>query len=81
VVVGVRENTLRKGQRYLAEARLTVLRVDKDAVEASCRGDGTVYKVAWNPDLGWSCDCPARSRCAHTHALQLVVVRDVEVAE
>jgi uncharacterized Zn finger protein len=77
----VRENTLRKGQRYLVEARLTVLRVDKDAVRATCRGDGTVYHVAWDPVGGWACDCPARTRCAHTHALQLVVVRDAEVAE
>jgi uncharacterized Zn finger protein len=69
-----RENAQAKGRRYLAEHRLTVLRVDKDEVSAECRGDGAVYRLGW-ADGVWRCDCPAKTTCAHLLALFAVVVR------
>jgi uncharacterized Zn finger protein len=69
-----RENARVKGLRYLAEHRLTVLRVDSERVEAECRGGGAVYRLGWQ-DGKWRCDCPALGACAHLHALQAVVVR------
>jgi hypothetical protein len=70
----VRENARAKGARYLAEHRLTVLRVDRERVEAECRGGGAVYRLGWREGV-WRCDCPALGRCSHLHALQAVTVR------
>jgi hypothetical protein len=69
----MRENAQAKGLRYLVEHRLTVLRVDKDAVEAECRGDGAMYALGWK-DGAWFCACPAKTTCSHLHALQAVTV-------
>lgn len=63
-----------KGRRYLAEGRLLVTAVTGDVVEATCRGDGAVYRLGWHGT--WECSCPARTeRCAHLTALRLVVIR------
>lgn len=70
-----REPVEAKGRRYLGEGRLTVTRVDEDAVEATCRGGGAVYELGHDGEHWW-CGCPARGRCAHLVALGLVVVRD-----
>jgi hypothetical protein len=51
----MRENATSKAARYLAEASLTVLHVDRESVRASCRGDGTLYAVSWNRAEGWRC--------------------------
>jgi uncharacterized Zn finger protein len=75
VAVPSRESAEAKGRRYLVEGRLTVEHVDASGVRATCRGGGIVYDVAWAPGDGWSCSCPARVRCAHRVALELVVVR------
>jgi uncharacterized Zn finger protein len=70
-----RENYAAKGRRYLIEGRLDVTRVDRQAIEAACRGDGAeVYRLGWEPGGFW-CDCPALGRCAHLQALMLVVIR------
>lgn len=69
----MRENAATKGRRYLTEARLTVTRVTGDFVAATCRGAGTLYELGHDRD-GWWCNCPARSTCAHLHALQAVTV-------
>lgn len=69
-----RENAAEKARRYLAEGRLVVTAVDGDHLTATCRGGGAVYELDHRPGRGWSCTCPARTdRCAHLHALQLVV--------
>lgn len=74
VVVG-RENAAAKGRRLLSEGRLTVTELSRERVVAECKGDsGAVYRLGWT-DHGWRCDCPARSKCSHLVALQLVVVR------
>lgn len=74
VAVG-RENAASKGRRLVAEGRLTVTELSRERVVAECKGDsGAVYRLGWT-DLRWACDCPARSKCAHLTALQLVVVR------
>jgi uncharacterized Zn finger protein len=71
----MRESAQAKGLRYLAEHRLTVLRVDKASVEAECRGDGAVYRLGWQ-DGTWRCYCPAQATCAHLFALFAVTVRE-----
>ena len=76
-----RESAHDKARRYLAEGRLTVRQLDRSSgVIAMVRGDsGLVYRAEWAPDLGWSCNCPARSdQCAHLVALRLVTVAHPE---
>jgi uncharacterized Zn finger protein len=73
--VSAREGAEAKGRRYLVEGRLTVSRVDREGVRASCRGAGAVYECGWSAERGWFCSCAARGRCAHLVALMLVVVR------
>jgi uncharacterized Zn finger protein len=67
-----RENVESKGRRYLTEGRVRVIYVDGDVVRAVVRGGGALYEVTYEPGFGWSCDCPARSRCAHRVALELI---------
>jgi uncharacterized Zn finger protein len=69
-----RESAAVKGRRYLVEGRLRVERVENDLVVASCRGDsGETYKLVYDPGRKqWRCSCPARTRCSHLAALQLV---------
>ena len=74
--MAVRENAEAKARRYVCEGRLTVLYVRHGGtlVRATCRGDGTTYKLGYWPDAkGWRCDCPAKTgKCAHLLALRLV---------
>ena len=72
----MRESAASKAVRYLGEARLTVEQVDNDLIRAVCRGSGAIYDVGWTPAFGWSCSCPAKTRCAHMLALMAVTVRD-----
>lgn len=66
------ESVEEKGRRLLCEGRLTVETVLATKVVASCKGDsGEVYSVGWDR-RGWRCTCPARVRCSHLVALQLV---------
>jgi uncharacterized Zn finger protein len=71
-----RESARDKGRRYLTEGGLTIRQVDRAGVVAFVRGDsGLMYRTEWNPDLGWCCNCLARTdQCAHLVALRLVVV-------
>jgi hypothetical protein len=80
VGVSRRESAEARGCRYVAEGRLTVEHVDGDAVHASCRGSGALHCVGWDRARGWWCSCPARTRCAHLRALQLVTVREANAA-
>jgi hypothetical protein len=68
-------NAAEKGRAYVAEGRLIVRHLDEHAgvVQADCRGDGAVWTLGYEPGRGWWCSCPAYSRCAHLHALGLVV--------
>ena len=66
-----RENAAAKGRRYLTEGRLLLTRVDELRIEAVCRGGGESYQLGFVSGR-WRCSCPARSRCAHLVALQLV---------
>lgn len=68
------ENAEAKGRRYLIDGRLVVERVDMDAIVASCRGAGQVWRLGWTATRGWCCTCPARGTCSHLHALQAVTV-------
>lgn len=71
-----RESAHDKGRRYLAEGRLTVRHVSHSGAVAFVRGDSALtYRAEWSPDLGWLCNCPARTdACAHLVALRLVTV-------
>ncbi len=68
----MRESVEVKGRRYLTEGRLRIRSVQGDEVQAIARGNGHLYRLG-HDERGYFCDCPARSRCAHLVALQLVV--------
>lgn len=72
------ENVEQKARRYLAEGRVQVRRVLEGGglVYATARGsDGTEYDLGYDPAGAgaWRCKCPAKARCAHLAALQLIV--------
>lgn len=67
-----RENADVKGRRYLTQGRLILRYVDGPHVTAIARGDGAIYQISHQPGQGWACTCPARSRCCHLIAAQLV---------
>lgn len=75
-----RESIHVKACRYLAEGRVVVGLVDRGRVVACVRGSGAIYEVHHDRDLWW-CTCPARGRCAHLLAVQLVTApgRDTKV--
>jgi hypothetical protein len=71
----MRENVDTKARRYLTEGRVRILLCNEESgvVDAEVRGNGAVYAV--NHDkAGWSCDCAARTECAHIAALKCVTV-------
>jgi hypothetical protein len=70
----MRENAAAKGRRYVSEGRLIVRALDEHAGtgQADCRGDGAVWALGRDERV-WYCTCPALGRCAHLHALGLVV--------
>jgi uncharacterized Zn finger protein len=72
-----RENAMQKGLRYLAQARVRILEAHEDEglLSAEVRGNGSIYIVCHEPEMGWSCTCPAKTiACAHVLACQQVVV-------
>ena len=72
------DNVETKGRRLLTEGRLIVEKITAEGLLiATCRGDsGAIYNLGYDPMRGeWRCTCPARGRCAHLVALQLVTVR------
>lgn len=72
----MRESAEAKGRRYLVEGRLTVERLDGRMVYATCRGTDAIYQLGYDPTRSeWRSSCPARGRCAHLVALQLVTRR------
>ena len=73
----MREDAKTRGRLLLAEGRLRVLDVDEygGSATAECRSNsGAVYTLGRSEETGWFCSCPAKTRCAHLVALQLVVV-------
>lgn len=66
---------MEKGRRYVSEGRLLVEAVEGDHIAAVCRGGGEFYRLGHTPRRGWHCSCPAKTTCAHVHALMLVTVR------
>jgi hypothetical protein len=70
-----RETTAAKARRYLAEGRLTVVRVVGDIVDAVIEADTGTYQLGRDPGRGWHCSCDAHGRCSHVGALKLVTVR------
>lgn len=72
------ENIEDKGRRYISEGRLSVKRVDyeKGVIVAEVKGSDALYHLGFDPaKKEWRCTCPARGRCAHLVALQLVVTK------
>lgn len=74
--VGSTENYRAKGLRYLVSGRVSIVRVDERGILAYVRGDGHRWTVLHEYGA-WSCDCPARSACAHLHAVRQVVAVDL----
>ncbi|MFN7148954.1 MAG: hypothetical protein ACK4V6_05690 [Microthrixaceae bacterium] len=71
-----REDARTKSLRLLQDGRLVVTLVDRDRVNAICRGDGALHHLTVRgPD--WQCSCPARGRCSHLLALGAVVAVDI----
>jgi uncharacterized Zn finger protein len=70
--VGNREGAQQKGRRYLVEGRVTVRYAGPAGIRAFVKGQGEVYSVTFEHGRGWSCSCPARTRCAHLVGVQLV---------
>lgn len=59
----------------LAEGRLVLRRVDETEIRAVCRGDsGELHELGFLSEAGWFCSCPARTKCGHLVALELVCV-------
>lgn len=65
-----RETIEEKASRYLVEGRLTIELVAPDEIRATCAG-GQRYELGLEAGAWW-CSCPARTRCAHLAALELV---------
>lgn len=75
-----REDVQTKARRLLVEARLIVTAVNPTAstVNAIARGEGHLYRMRYDPLVGWSCSCPNRSdRCSHLLALRSIVAVDL----
>jgi uncharacterized Zn finger protein len=66
-----REAVSEKALRYLHERRIRVTRVEHGRVYARARGERVDDLSAKRNGRAW-CTCPARSRCAHLAALELV---------
>lgn len=70
-----RETAFERARRLVSEGRLRLTSVHGGHVTATCRGDSaSLYRVRHVPGAGWACNCPARSRCGHIIACQLVVI-------
>lgn len=71
----MRENVETKARRYLTEGRVRILLCNEESgvANAEVRGNGAIYSVD-HDEAGWSCDCPARTECAHVVALKSVMV-------
>jgi uncharacterized Zn finger protein len=78
----MRENARTKADRYLVEGRIVITAVTSrhgGSVQATARGEGAVYSLAWTPQRGWTCTCPVRTdQCAHLIALRRVTATDLE---
>lgn len=66
-----RENAQARGKRYLTEGRLRLKLVQSRRILAVCRGTGATWSCGFMNGV-WFCECPARTRCSHLWALQLV---------
>lgn len=66
--------TATKAARLLADARLTIRRVDDHSIVATCTGDTGLWRLGWNGADGWWCSCPSYRRCSHLKALRAVTV-------
>jgi hypothetical protein len=70
-----REDARTRGRRLVAEGRLIVSHVDPRSIAAVVRGDsGRIWRCGFDRARGWWCHCPALTKCAHIHCLQLVTL-------
>ena len=71
----MRETAEAKAARLLLAGRVTLVKVDPNAltVRARVEGDGSPHVVTFDPEAGWRCDCPCyRWSCSHVLAVQIV---------
>ncbi len=71
--IGSREDAERRSVRLLATGRVMIRRLDDRGLLAHVRGDSGQVRTVIYGFCRWTCDCPARSRCAHVRAVQKVV--------
>jgi hypothetical protein len=84
----VAETKAQKAERYLLEARITVLRAGggQPHIMACARGDsGAVYDLGYDANAKeWRCTCEANAKfhreCSHLIALKRVTVKPKEDA-
>jgi hypothetical protein len=69
-----RENAEARGKRYLTEGRLRIQEVSPRRVLDTCAGTGATWNLGFLNGV-YFCECPARTRCSHLWALELVVTR------
>lgn len=71
-----RENRETKARCLLIEGRVGIRRVDARGVLADVRAAiASLRRVIYDAHSElWSCPCPARTRCSHVAAIQLVVI-------
>lgn len=75
-----RESAYDKGSRLLAAGALILLEVGRYGVIANVRGEGHLYRTAWQFGT-WSCTCPnPRPTCSHIAALKRVTAVDIPEA-
>ena len=66
------ETVQERGQRYLAEGRLSIQLVQGSTIQATCQGHRNLYRLGHDPEHGWWCSCGPEDPCSHVIALQLV---------
>ena len=72
-----RESAETKGRRYLVEGRLQIVSYGSDTIEAVCRGTEETHRLGFSGG-SYFCSCPAKTRCSHLVALQLVAPRPTQ---
>lgn len=70
-----RENIESKARRYLIEGRVSIVAAHSHHVTALVTGTENTHHVERESSGRWVCSCPARGRCCHIAACQLVTQR------
>lgn len=65
--------TIAKAKQYLSDGKVKPLVVSDSHARFSVQGSATrPYSVNASNVVGWECDCPAQTECAHILACKLI---------